>query len=320
MSKKIKISLCLASFLVLLGLIIFGGIMTVLKWDFKKLSTSKYETNTHEISENYTNVSIIGDTEDIKLVPSENEKTIVVCYEEKNLKHAVSVKDGTLTVEVDDTRKWYHYIGFNFGTPKVTLYIPQGEYGTLKIKSDTGDIEVPKEFVFESIDIVATTGDVKNHASAKGNVNIKTSTGKINVENIYAGSLDLTVSTGNITVSGVSCESEIKTAVSTGKIYMTDTKCKNLVSRGDTGDINLSNVIASEKFNINRDTGDIKLDKCDANEIFIITDTGDVSGTLLTEKVFITKSDTGRINVPNSISGGRCEITTDTGDIKIQYI
>jgi len=38
---------------------------------------------------------------------------------------------------------------------------------------------------------------------------------------------------------------------------------------------------------------------------------------LLTDKVFITKTDTGSINVPDSITGGRCEIKTDTGDIKI---
>jgi len=56
---------------------------------------------------------------------------------------------------------------------------------------------------------------------------------------------------------------------------------------------------------------------CDAGEIYVDTDTGDVSGTLLSDKVFIVKTDTGKIDVPNSISGGRCEIETDTGDVKI---
>ena len=30
-----------------------------------------------------------------------------------------------------------------------------------------------------------------------------------------------------------------------------------------------------------------------------------------------TKTDTGRVDVPKTVEGGRCEITTDTGDIKI---
>ena len=48
------------------------------------------------------------------------------------------------------------------------------------------------------------------------------------------------------------------------------------------------------------------------------TDTGEVKGTLRSEKIFFTESDTGKISVPKSVTGGRCEITTDTGDIEIE--
>ena len=68
---------------------------------------------------------------------------------------------------------------------------------------------------------------------------------------------------------------------------------------------------------IKRSTGDVKFDGSDAAEIFIKTDTGDVTGSLLTDKVFITQTDTGNIDVPKTVNGGRCEISTDTGDIKI---
>ncbi len=45
--------------------------------------------------------------------------------------------------------------------------------------------------------------------------------------------------------------------------------------------------------------------------------TADVTGTLLTEKVFLPKSDTGDIEVPKTNAGGKCEIITSTGDIKL---
>jgi DUF4097 and DUF4098 domain-containing protein YvlB len=61
----------------------------------------------------------------------------------------------------------------------------------------------------------------------------------------------------------------------------------------------------------------VKFERCDASELYIELDTGDVTGSLLSDKVFIAQSDTGRVNVPKSVTGGRCEITTDTGDIKI---
>ena len=45
--------------------------------------------------------------------------------------------------------------------------------------------------------------------------------------------------------------------------------------------------------------------------------TGDVTGSLCSEKVFIARSDTGHISVPETVNGGKCSITTDTGDIII---
>jgi len=317
MRTRTKVWLIIATSLVLIGSIIFGGVMSVLKWDFTKLSTVKYEKNDYEMREDYQHISIITNTADIVFAPSENSTTLVSCYEQKGNMHSVSVKDGTLEIKIVDTRKWYEYIGINFGTPKITVYLPQGEYGKLSIKSSTGDVHIPEVFKFISIDISESTGNVTNYASALEGVKIKTSTGNICVEDVSAGSLDLTVSTGKVTVSGVTCEGDIAVGVSTGKTYLSNIQCKNFTSSGSTGDISLNNVIATEKLSIKRSTGDVKFDGSDAAEIFIKTDTGDVTGSLLTDKVFITQTDTGNIDVPKTVNGGRCEISTDTGDIKI---
>ena len=97
---------------------------------------------------------------------------------------------------------------------------------------------------------------------------------------------------------------------------MTDVSCRSLESLGDTGDIILNHVIV-QKILIERTTGDVSFENCDAAELSIRTDTGDVSGSLLSEKIFITKSNNGKIDVPETVTGGKCEITTDTGDIII---
>ena len=137
------------------------------------------------------------------------------------------------------------------------------------------------------------------------------------MEGIDAGSLELSVSTGHVTVLDFRSAGDIKVTLSTGKTNISDVRCKNLITDGNTGDVFLKNVIATERFSIERSTGDVKFDRCDASEIFVQTDTGSVTGTLLSDKVFIPKSDTGDIEVPKTVTGGRCEITTDTGDIKI---
>lgn len=80
----------------------------------------------------------------------------------------------------------------------------------------------------------------------------------------------------------------------------------------------MKNVISKEKFSIERSTGDVMFDSCDAAEILVKTDTGDIKGSLLSDKVFITQTDTGSVDVPKTVIGGKCEITTDTGDIRIK--
>ncbi len=317
MSKRTKIWLVIAASLVFVGGIIFTGVMTVFKWDFTKLSTVKYETNNYEINENYKNISIASDTADIVFAPSESSKTSVVCYEQKNIKHSVAVTDGTLVIEVVDTRKWYEHIGITLGTPKITVYLPKNEYASLSIKESTGDIEIPKGLKFESIDILSSTGDVKNYSSALETIKIKTSTGDICVENVSAGSLELSVSTGKVIANDITCQGDIKVEVSTGDTKLIDIACKSVFSNGSTGDISLKNVVATEKLSVERSTGDVRFDGSDAAEIFVKTDTGSVKGSLLSDKVFIAQTDTGSVDVPKTVKGGKCEITTDTGNIKI---
>jgi len=298
MNKKTKAWLMTGAILAVAGCLLFCGVMMALNWDFSKLSTVKYETNRYTLDSDFTDLSVITDTADLVLIPSQNGKTEVICYEQVNAKHSVSVKDGSLVIQMVNAKKWYEHIGISFSKPKITLSIPQGEYGNLSIKSSTGDVEIPKDYGFASMDITGSTGNVTGFASVSGDVKIKTSTGNIRLENLSAGTLNLSVSTGKVTVQ--------------------DVTCKNLITDGATGKVSLQNVIAEERLFIERNTGSVSLIKCDAGEIKIETNTGNVTGSLLTDKIFFTKTDTGRVNVPHSTTGGRCEISTDTGNIEIQ--
>ena len=317
-SKAVKVWLIVAASLVLGGALIFGGAMMALNWSFLGFSTVKYETNSYDIEANFKDISIVTNTADIVFVPTEGVERMVVCSEHVKEKHFVKVIDRTLIIELEDTRKWYDYIGIGWGGgSKITVYMPAGEYGSLFVKSSTGKLELPEEFTFESIDVSKSTGNVTSRASASGLIKIKTSTGHITLENVSAGALDLRASTGNITATGIDCKGEMEVEVSTGKVELSDVICRTLDSEGDTGDILLRNVVAGGVLSIERSTGDVTFDGSDAAEMFIETDTGDVKGTLLSEKVFIVRTDTGKVDVPKSVVGGRCEIETDTGNIII---
>ncbi len=317
MSNSTKIWLIIAASLVVLGLVGFLALMFIYDWDFKGLSTEGYETNIYEFDVDFKDISINTDTANIKFIVSDNQSCKVVCYEEINMKHSVAVKDGVLTIDTLDQRKWYEHIGINFGNPEITVYLPKGQYNSIVIKEDTGDIHIPKDFKFKNMDISSSTGYVKNYASADF-IKIHTSTGAIDIEAVTSKNIDLAVTTGKVTVKNIDCDGDFKVNVSTGKVEITDVRCKNLISEGNTGDITLENVVASEKFYVKRSTGDVKFDSCDAFEIFVETSTGDVKGGFLTEKSFDLTTDTGKIDVPKNTNGGKCEIITDTGDIKIK--
>lgn len=297
MSKKTKIWLSVALLLIVIGGGIFTAVMANLGWDFKKLSTTNMQTNVIEITDNFNSISYDGDTTDIEFIATDEEINKVVCFEEEKINHLVEIVDAKLVIKVVDDRAWYEKIGINFSHPKITVYLSKGEYENLTINSDTSDIDLSKGLTFKSVEIAVDTGDVKIKSNVLESLKVKTSTGDILVEDITANTIELSVTTGDIDLLKVNC--------------------KAVISNGDTGDITLKEVIATEKFLIERSTGDVEFINSDAGEIKVKTSTGDVEGSLLSEKIFLITTETGDKRVPYSTSGGPCEITTSTGDIRI---
>lgn len=318
MKRTVKIWIIIAVLSVILGATLLSVAVIAAGFDFSKFGEDRNETNRYEIKEEFDDISIKTDTANVIFVLSDDESCKVVCYEEKNRKHSVSVTDGVLNINVTDTRKWYEYLLWGFVSQKITVYLPAKEFSSLIIKEGTGDIVIPKEIRFNSVDVSVGTGNVKCYADVTESISITTSTGDVYVENVATGRLNVAVSMGRITASNVSCEGDVLIAVSTGTAVASDIRCKNLTSTGSTGNILLQNVVATYRFSITRSTGDVNLDACDAAEIYIETSTGSVRGTLLSDKNFITNSATGTIDVPKTATGGLCEINTGTGDIRIQ--
>ncbi len=318
MNKTMKRWFIIAGFLVVFGFILFMGVMAVYDfYDLEKLSTMKYDTNTYEVNGAFDKISINVDTTQIEFVPSDNESCRIVCFETEKMKHSAIVQDKTLIIDIVDTRKWYDYIGISIGCPKMTVYLPQNEYTSLFIDTHTGDIAIPQYFTFETLKINGNTADVECLASVLNVIEIKLSTGNIKIDSVLAGEIRLASTTGKININSVSSKGNIEIKTTTGAVNLTDATCTDFTAESNTGRISLKNVIASNSFFIENDTGNVRFENSDAAQISIKTSTGDVTGTLLSEKVFITETSTGNISVPKTITGGKCEITTSTGDIKI---
>lgn len=276
-----KALIWIAASLMVLGIALFTIVLFTVDFDFTKVSNVKYMTNSYEFSpQDFDSINLDTITADIEFRKSKDDTCRVVCYEREKMPHEVYIQDHTLTISERDTRNWLdHTTVFSFKTPTITVYLPEGQYETLKIENTTGDIDISGYWIFDSLDLTTTTGDIQ--------------------------------------INGLSCQRDVFTHVTTGDIKLENLTCNNLTTTGSTGDVDMKNVIVSGSLKARCTTGDIKFDKCDAGELYIKATTGNVSGTLLTPKVIFANSTTGTISVPKYTTGGRCEIDVTTGDIHI---
>ena len=338
MKKAIVISLIVAGALVLVGAGLFAGAMSAAEWDFSALQTQEYELVTHKLNEEFSDISIQTIESSIEFQPSIDGTCKVECMESEHLTYSVSVQDGTLKITTQDTRQWYHHIGiFNTQRQNMVVYLPKTAYDALLIKSNTGTVTVSSEFSFANVQIGMNTGAVKWEAGVAHSMSVETDTGFVRIKNVSMdGALSVKTDTGRAEISGTEAKS-IKVETNTGKAIVTDATANSTLSvttdtgnaeltgcravdifvETDTGKAKLTDVVAFGKMDIETDTGDVNLDGCDAAQVEIETDTGDVKGTFLTPKIIYTETNTGRVDVPRSTSGGICEITTDTGNIII---
>ena len=314
-----KKAFIIAGIITAVGLALFITVFAVAGSDLS-IFGGTVEPKTYPVGGSFTGIEIDSGESDIVFKPSADGKASVVCEERAKVTYGVRVENGTLKIAVEDSRAWYEHLTFFAKRQSMTVYLPDAEYEALRVSSGTGDVSVPAGFTFASAEVTASTGDVSFGASVGGLLKIKTSTGDITLDRLSAGQIALEVSTGDVKASSVGCEGEIAVKVSTGDAVLTDVTCASLQTTGSTGRVTLKNVIAEDSFAIERSTGDVRFEGCDAGSIKVDTSTGDVTGTLLSEKVFLAKASTGDVSVPDTTTGGRCEITTSTGDIGIAIV
>lgn len=317
MKKSQIVWVVIAAVLIFVGLGLGLAGLICMDFDFTQLNTANTVTNTYTISEKFYSINIDVDECDLNFVLSDTDECKVVCFEENKAQNKVEVKNGVLTVENQDNRKWYDRIGVYWADTKITLYLPEKEYEVLEISDEVGDILMPSDFSFSNAKIKTSTGDVDFNASIKDILSVDTDTGDITVNKINSANISLNTDTGDIDFSEAQIKQETTIITDTGSIKIDDLKSDVIKVESDTGDMLFENVIALKNFKIESDTGDIVFDGCDADSFDIETETGDVSGSLLTAKIFLTETQTGSINVPKTLSGGRFTVKTDTGDIKL---
>lgn len=294
--KKVIVT---ASCLIIVGIILCISASLIIDFDFGRLDTNMYITNTYEFTEEINKISIDCNTADIEILTSEDSTAKVIWFDKESRKQSVTLTDGTLRIERED-KAWYKNLTlFSFKTPVITLYLPQKDYDSLSIRSATGDISI-NDLNFATLAINTTTSD-------------------LTLRNINATKLNLIATTGDAKLSNI-VATELYLKTTTGDMEFQSISAVNAELNGTTGNITLTDCHFEGNLKVQTTTGDINLNNSDAGIINCKTTTGNITGTLLTEKVFKTHSSTGDIQVPSSVNGGECELQTTTGNIRIKVV
>ena len=336
MKKSEKSWLIFASVLILVGLSLGITVMSIYDWDFSKLSTMEYATNTYEIHEKFENISVETDDADILFVPASDGICRVECFDAKKVNYSVTAVNNTLMIQNSyDIVTWKDF-AIQGKMPKVTVYLPENDYKDLRIVGSTGDVEIPKDFRFASMDIHISTGNVRCSASGSEFQNIRTSTGSIELYEVQTDAVKLSVTTGELKLTDVTCYGELSLNVSTGKSTLQEVRCASFRSEGSTGSFSADELEVREDLTLSRSTGkvelknsraknlslttrtgDVTLDSCAAQEATIQTTTGDVDASFTEPMSFHTETHTGKVTASNTV-GKPCYVSTDTGDISLR--
>lgn len=320
MKKSKKILITVAVILVAVGMICgFCGIYS-LGFNFNEISTSDFVTHTYTVEDDFTNIIIEDAESNINFYKSNDDKCRVLCDEREKVTHTVVNENNTLTVRVKDERNWFERIniGFFIADMRVSVYLPKNKYDSLNAASMSGDIDVANEFTFDNAKVGSISGDVSVKADVKQELNISSTSGDVYAENLNLEKFNAESTSGDVIINNISATECINASSVSGEIDLSNVKGKEIFAKTISGGVMLNDTVASQKLKANSTSGEIDLKRCDAKNIVLDTVSGEISGTLLSNKQFITETTSGTVNVPQSVSNEECRITTVSGDIYIE--
>lgn len=242
---------------IIVGAVICGVCMMSMGFDLGGLRLGTYKNERYDVKEEFKNIRIVGKTENITFVISEDGNCSVVCYEEVKSPHSVKVVDDTLVIDTSSDRNWVDFFTFWAQDPRITVFLTEESYKELNIISATGDTEIPAEFSFTEINIKTDTGDIKCDVSEADNVVLATQTGSVSISTPVKNVLSVSTAMGDVTLNDCDA-SAIKIRTETGDVSGTVLSDKSFEASSETGDVNVPDT-SGGKCSISTATGDIDI-------------------------------------------------------------
>ena len=312
MSKVTKIVLITAGSLMALGIVLsIIGFVVMRKSVKAATSEPVYEYKEEYVEETFKNLDLSEVSHNIVFRPSEDGKVKITYFDKDNYNHKIEVANDTLTLTVktyDDNSPWWSRftwhidldgIGSTTQDYTTTIYLPEDSYGSLRINTTSGDVQIPEKYAFDGVKFNTVSGDVEALCSMTGSIEADTTSGEVTFKNLNATDLDIDTISGNIVVSDSTVSGITSISATSGEISLTKLKTTDLKT--------------------NTVSGDVRLEDLDTKTANIDTTSGDVSGNILGDHEYDVDTTSGEVELPSNIKGmDLIEIDTTSGDVNLR--
>lgn len=289
--------------------IIIGGAITFVTFALNDFDLEKFDysygtwkEHEYEFSEEVEKIEILEVANDVKFLPSQDEKIHIFSQESDAIKYKIDVRGKNLKIELVNQKKWYEtlfYIGSkSFKSADLKIHLPKKEYQALILTTVSADAQI-SEFSFKSLDLSTTSGKFE----------LSGQQGKTAIHSV----------SGDIALKNFKTE-DLKIQTTSGDVYLEEGKCEQLDISGISAKVKLSDVEAKHDMTIQTVSGNVNLQKVDAKDYDIETVSGDVLANIKTEKNFdIEGFGQKKYPVKNS-SSGNFYVTTISGKVEIEVM
>lgn len=319
MKKGTKISLIVASILLVAGLVLSFTILAVVDPKALEWNTEEFAMKTEIIDIPFSDIRILTAAADIRLMPATDGICRVEHPESKYTGYDIVTKDGLLSIEYRNTRKWYQFISFDFSAfnQEVRVYLPQSQYDAVMLHTASGDIAVDVGVEYKTAKCSTASGDIAWHAKVTESCDLQTASGDILLHDMNSdGSIHLRTNSGKCTATNLKCDSFVVKTTS-GDAVLANITADRFTAEAVSGEMLLS-ACTGQQMILDTTSGDIELTNCDGEDITLTTVSGDIEGTLSSPKLFESHTTSGDISLPRSEAvSSRCSVKTVSGDVEI---
>jgi len=349
MSKAVKITLIVATILIVFGIFVSTIALGTVGFDIRRLSntsTPVQQSYTASPNANFQAVEVKGVSENYRIVQGTGSRLEITYYEDEQTSYEFVERGSALVIT---EKHKIVFMNFNFGfigvLRETVITLPAGFSGSVELNTASGDVKIQGLNDASSLKVSATSGNITcDNVSVTNSLTLSSNSGDINCSNLKADSISLKATSGNIKCNTMTSAKGLTADSNSGSLTLSRVQADTIALKATSGNVKLDDVTAKRTLSANVFSGDIRGDQVQAETITFKT----TSGNIRVHKIRVSnlscnansgdvevdvygadssyrisaKSFSGDVRVPsgNTSASKTIDLSTTSGNIKLTFL